>query len=83
MTKLRARAGHLPRAEALASQNEAEAQGLDGATVADSGCARKRFGERGLDAAGRERAHQRVSRVANGKAKLTMALGRARAQRRP
>jgi hypothetical protein len=51
--------------------------------MADSGCARKRSGEREPDAAGRERAHQRVSRVADGKAKLTMALGRARAQRRP
>jgi hypothetical protein len=61
----------------------AEAQGLDGATVADSGCARKLSGERGPDASGRERAHRRVSRVADGKAKLTVALDGARAQRRP
>jgi hypothetical protein len=40
-------------------------------------------GERGPGAAGRERAHRRVSRVANGKAKLTVALDGARAQRRP
>jgi hypothetical protein len=40
-------------------------------------------GERGPGAAGRERAHRRVSRVADGKAKLTVALDRARAQRRP
>jgi hypothetical protein len=51
--------------------------------VADSGCARKLSGERGPDATGRERAHRRVSRVADGKAKLTMALDGARAQRRP
>jgi hypothetical protein len=83
MTKLRARAGRLTRAEAMASRNEAEAQGLDGATMVDSGCARKRSGERGPDAAGRERAHLRVSRLADGKAKLTVALGGAGAQRWP
>jgi hypothetical protein len=60
-----------------------EAQGLDGATVADSGCARKLSGERGPDTTGRERAHRRVSRVADDKAKLTVALYGARAQRRP
>jgi hypothetical protein len=51
--------------------------------VADSGCARKRSGEHGLDAAGRERAHRRVSRVADGKAELTVALDGARARQRP
>jgi hypothetical protein len=61
----------------------AEAQGLDRATVADSGCARKHSGEHGPGAAGMERAHRRVSRVADGKAKLTMALDGAQAQRRP
>jgi hypothetical protein len=40
-------------------------------------------GERGPGAAGRERAHRRVSRVVDGKAKLTVALDGARAQRRP
>jgi hypothetical protein len=40
-------------------------------------------GERGPGVAGRERAHRRVSRVADGKAKLTVALDRARAQRQP
>jgi hypothetical protein len=40
-------------------------------------------GERGPGVAGRERAHRRVSRVADGKAKLTVALDRARTQRRP
>jgi hypothetical protein len=39
-------------------------------------------GERGLDRPERGRAHQRVSRVADGKAKLTVALDGARAQRR-
>jgi hypothetical protein len=61
----------------------AEAQGLDRATVVDSGCARKRSGECGPDETERERAHRRVSRVADGKAKLTVALDRARAQQRP
>jgi hypothetical protein len=51
--------------------------------VADSGCARKCSGERGLDEIEREMAHQRVSRVADGKAKLTVALDGARAQRQP
>jgi hypothetical protein len=51
--------------------------------VADSGCARKHSGEHGLGAAGRERAHRRVSRVADSKAKFTVALDGARAQRRP
>jgi hypothetical protein len=40
-------------------------------------------GERGPGAVGRERAHRRVSRVADGKAKLTVALDGARAQRQP
>jgi hypothetical protein len=61
----------------------AEAQGFDGATMADSSCARKRSGECGPDATGRERAHRRVSRAADSKAKLTVALDGARAQRRP
>jgi hypothetical protein len=40
-------------------------------------------GERGPGAAGSERAHRRVSRVADGKVKLTVALDGARAQLRP
>jgi hypothetical protein len=44
---------------------------------------KNRSGEHGPGAAGRERAHRRVSRVADGKAKLTVALDGARAQRRP
>jgi hypothetical protein len=60
-----------------------EAQGFDGATVVDSGCARKCSGEHEPGAAGMERAHRRVSRVADGKAKLTVALDGARAQLRP
>jgi hypothetical protein len=51
--------------------------------VADSGCARKRSGEHRPNETERERAHRRVSRVADGKAKLTVALDGARAQRRP
>jgi hypothetical protein len=51
--------------------------------VANSGCARKLSGERGPDETERERAHRRVSRVADGKVKLTVALDGARKQRRP
>jgi hypothetical protein len=51
--------------------------------VADCGCARKRSGEPGPDAAGRERAHRRVSQAADSKAKLTMALDGAWTQRWP
>jgi hypothetical protein len=61
----------------------AEAQGRDGATVAELRLHKNHSGERRLDTAEGERAHRRVSRVADGKAKLTMALDRARAQRRP
>jgi hypothetical protein len=86
ITKLRARAGCSPRAKALASRSNGGGAGVrwgDGATVVDSGCARKHSGERGPGAAGMERAHRRVSRVADGKGKLTVALDGARAQRRP
>jgi hypothetical protein len=41
------------------------------------------FGERGPDAARRERAHRRVSRAADSKAELTVALDGARARRWP
>jgi hypothetical protein len=51
--------------------------------VADFGYARRCSGERGPDEIDRERAHQRVSRVTDGKAKLTVALNGARAQRQP
>jgi hypothetical protein len=40
-------------------------------------------GERGSNAARRERAHRRVSRAADSKAKLTVALDEARARQRP
>jgi hypothetical protein len=51
--------------------------------VADFGYARRCSGERGPDETERERAHRRVSRVTDGKAKLTVAQDGARAQRRP
>jgi hypothetical protein len=44
---------------------------------------KKRSGERGPDAVGKERAHRRVSRAADSKVELTMALDRARARQRP
>jgi hypothetical protein len=56
---------------------------LDGATAAGlrlhEGCS----GEHGPDAAERERAHRMVSRAADSKAELTVALDEARARRRP
>jgi hypothetical protein len=42
--------------------------------VADFGYTRRCSGERGPDETERERAHRRVSRVTDGKAKLTVAL---------
>ena len=60
-----------------------EAQGCDGAMVAKPRLRTNHSGERGPDRPERERAHRRVSRVANGKAKLTVALDRALAQRWP
>jgi hypothetical protein len=58
----------------------AEAQGLDGATVAElrlrEGCS----SERGPDETERERAHRRASRAADSKAEVTVALDRARAR---
>jgi hypothetical protein len=61
----------------------ARAQGRDEATMAELRLRKNHSGERGLDKPKRGRAHRRVSRVANGKAKLTVALDGARAQRRP
>jgi hypothetical protein len=53
------------------------------ATVEELRLRKNHSGERGPDRPERERAHRRVSRVADGKAKLTVALDGARAQRRP
>jgi hypothetical protein len=83
ITKLRARAGCSPRVEALASRSNGGGAEARRAMVVDSGCIRKRSGERGPGAAGGERAHRRVSRVADGKAKLTVALDGAWEQQRP
>jgi hypothetical protein len=52
-------------------------------TVAELQLRENHSGERGPAEPRREGAHQRVSRVANGKAKLNVALDGARAQRRP
>jgi hypothetical protein len=59
------------------------AQGRDGAMVAELRLRKNHSGERGPAELGREGAHGRVSRVADVKAKLTVALDGARAQRRP
>jgi hypothetical protein len=61
----------------------AEAQGRDGATVAELRLCKNHSGEHEPNSPERGRAHRRVSRVADGKAKLTVALDGARAQRRP
>jgi hypothetical protein len=54
-----------------------------GSTAAGLRLRKNGSGEHGPGIAGRERAHRRVSRVADGKAELTVALDRARAQRQP
>jgi hypothetical protein len=53
------------------------------ATVAELRLCKNHSGERGPAEPGRGRAHRRVSRVADGKAKLTVALDGTRAQRWP
>jgi hypothetical protein len=54
-----------------------------GSTAAGLRLRKNGSSERGPGAAGRERAHRRVSRVDDGKAELTVALDGAWAQRRP
>jgi hypothetical protein len=54
-----------------------------GSTAAGLRLRKNCSGEHGPGAAWRERAHRRVSRVADGMTKLTVALDGARAQRRP
>jgi hypothetical protein len=81
MTKLRARGGGgvAPlEGKRWCCEATAEAQGLDGATAAGlrlrEGCS----SEHGPDETERERAHRRVSRAADSKVELTMALDGAR-----
>ena len=59
----------------------AVAQGRDGAMVAELRLRKNRSGERRPGKPEREKAHRRVSRAANGEAKLTEAKDGARAQR--
>jgi hypothetical protein len=59
------------------------AQGRDGATVAELRLRKNYSGEHGPDRPERGRAHRRVCQEADGKAKLTVALDGARAQRWP
>jgi hypothetical protein len=54
-----------------------------GSTAAGLWLRKNYSGERGSDVAGKERVHRRVSQAADSKAKLTVALDGARAQRRP
>jgi hypothetical protein len=56
-------------------------QRLDGATATGLWLHLDCSSERGPDATERERAHRRVSRAANSKAELTVALDGARARR--
>ncbi|KAL5676848.1 hypothetical protein ACJX0J_012979, partial [Zea mays] len=56
---------------------------LDGATAAGLWLREDCSDEHGPNATERERAHRRVSRAANSKAELTVALDGARARRRP
>jgi hypothetical protein len=60
-----------------------EAQRLDGATTAGLWLREDYSGERGPDAAERERAHRRVSRAADSEAELTVALDGARTRQWP
>jgi hypothetical protein len=84
--KLGAQAVCSPRGEVLESRGNDGGAGTrrgDGATMAGlrlrEGCS----GERGPAKPGREGAHRRVSRVADSKAELTVALYRARTRRWP
>jgi hypothetical protein len=58
-----------------------EAQVLDGATTVGLRLREDFSGERGPDETDRERENQRVSRAADSKAELTVALDRARTRR--
>jgi hypothetical protein len=60
-----------------------ETQGFDGAMTVGLRLREDCSGERGLDETERERAHRRVSRAADSKAKLTVALDGARTRRWP
>jgi hypothetical protein len=60
-----------------------KAQGLDGATAVGLRLCEDCSGERGPDETERERAHRRVSRAADSKAKLTVTLDGARTRRWP
>jgi hypothetical protein len=83
MTKLRAREGCSPRVEALASRSNGGGARVRQGDGGGLRLCKKCSGERGPDAARRERAHRRVSRAADSKAELTVALDGARARRRP
>jgi hypothetical protein len=83
MTRLRARAGCSPRAKALASRSNDEGARARRGDGGGLWLRKKRFGEHGPDAAGKEMAHIRVSRAADSKAELTVALNGAQARRRP
>jgi hypothetical protein len=60
-----------------------EAQGLDGAVAVGLRLREDCSGERGPDETQRERVHRRVSRAADSKAELTVALDEARTRRWP
>jgi hypothetical protein len=83
MTKLKARVGCSPQAEALelrSNDGGARVRRGDGGRLR---LRKKCSGERGPDTTGRERAHRRVSRAADSKTELIVALYGARARRWP
>jgi hypothetical protein len=83
MAKLRVRGVAYLEGKRWCREATTEAQGLDGATVAGLRLSEDCSGEHGPDEAERERAHRRVSRVADSEAELTVALDGAHTRRRP
>jgi hypothetical protein len=83
MAKLRVRGVAYLEGKRWCREATTEAQGLDGATVAGLWLREDCSGEHGPDGAERERAHRRVSRVADSEAELTVALDGAHTRRRP
>jgi hypothetical protein len=81
--KLRAWEGCSPRVRTLGRLENGGVRWSLGSTAAGLRLRNNCSGERGPGAPGRERAHRRLSRVADGKAKFTVALDGAWAQRRP
>jgi hypothetical protein len=78
-----ARGGCSPCGEALEARGNGRGTGTRRGDGGGAPAAQNHSGEHGPSRPERGRAHRRVSRVANGKVKLTVALDGARAHRRP